>query len=125
MRMPEIIPVEPKKKREYDYARECLDEAKETKRRFIHIMIENGAMDRGHIDAPSEFVYIWYNGDTIYIRADEGPVLFTFPLRMVSAFGDCDGSDMRTTWERTEKWIWRQKKHEKRGSNAGDGSHEE
>ena len=47
MRMPEIIPMEPKKKREYDYARECLDEAKETKRRFVHIMIENGAMDRG------------------------------------------------------------------------------
>ena len=47
MRMPEIIPMEPKKKREYDYARECLDEAKETKRRFIHIMIENGAMDGG------------------------------------------------------------------------------
>ena len=97
--MEEIIPKEPKKKREYDYARESLDEAKETKRRFIHIMIENGAMDRGHIDAPSEFVYIWYNGYTIYIRADEGPVLFALPLRMVTSFGDCDGGDMRTTWE--------------------------
>ena len=98
MRMSEIVPKRLKEKREYDHARECLDEAKETKRKFIHILIENGEKNKGYIDAPSEFVYIWYDGYTIYIRADEGPAFFAFPLEMVTSFGDCDGSDMRTTW---------------------------
>lgn len=93
MRLEEIIPREPKKRKEYDLARQCLEEAKETKRPFIHILLY-----RGYIDAPSEFVYIWYNGISAYIRADDGPILFAFPLAVVSEFGDCDGSDPRAIW---------------------------
>ena len=105
MRLEEIIPTEPKKKREYDHAVQCLEEAKKSGRRFIHIsmvagLVQRGyiAVHRGHIDAPSEYVYIWYNGVEIYIRADEDPVLFAFPLEAVSEFGDCDGSNPRAIW---------------------------
>ena len=105
MRLEQIIPIEPKKKREYDHAVQCLEEAKKSGRRFLHISIVAGlvqrgyiAAHRGHIDAPSEYVYIWYNGVEIYIRADEDPVLFAFPLEAVSDFGDCDGSNPRATW---------------------------
>ena len=98
MRLEQIIPTEPKKKREYDHAVQCLEEAKKSGRRFIHISIGAGLVHRGHIDAPSEYVYIWYNGVEIFIRADEDPVLFAFPLEAVSEFGDCDGSNPRATW---------------------------
>lgn len=104
MRLEEIIPREPKKKKEYDYARQCLDEAKETGRKFIHISTGHG-VNRGHIDAPSEFVYIWYNGVSIFIRANDGPVPFALPLEIVTGFGDCDGVNPRTTWK--NKWFER------------------
>ena len=101
MRLEEIIPTEPKKKREYDHAVQCLEKAKKSGRRFIHISIVAGlvqrgyiAVHRGHIDAPSEYVYIWYNGVEIYIRADdmrqdvENPVEDTKPPSQIN----CDRS---------------------------------
>jgi hypothetical protein len=95
MRMEEIIPKRSNERIAYEYAKTCLDEAREAAAKFIHIRITGNS----YIDAPQEFVYIWHNGLYTMIRADEGPCKFSVFLDGMENFGSCDGSDYSFTWD--------------------------